>query len=259
MRIPIFLFLLFPILTSMGQHNRYIDVEAEKFPGIKKMTIQTFHRHNAKQGYRAIYSFDENGNAIEASYFLGRKRLSNYKFSYNEKGGLAKKVQTYNVNSKGEITTTIFFYELDTNGRVILKTKCWNNWKTTNSYHDFDSNNNPQTVISEFGNLTWTEKIKYDSLNKAILIQRLQNDSITDIEEMRYNEFGDMIYSYIPTLLDKETGKMKVSFGENRYSMAEEYEYVYDQSGRWIEKYVVFDNKKVLFEKRIFEKRSMKQ
>jgi len=78
-------------------------------------------------------------------------------------------------------------------------------------------------------------------------------DSIADFEEIRYNEIGDIIYSCIPALLDKETGKMKTLIGGRRYSVVEEYEYIYDCFNRWIEKYVIFDNKKLLLEKRIYK------
>ena len=38
-----------------------------------------------------------------------------------------------------------------------------------------------------------------------------------------------------------------------RYSAVEIYEYTYDKLNRWIEKYVIFDNKKVLLEKRFYK------
>lgn len=71
--------------------------------------------------------------------------------------------------------------------------------------------------------------------------------------------YGDKIYSNVPTLLDKETGKMVLFIvgrnytGCRRYSIIEVYEYKYDELNRWTEKYVVFDNRKVLLEKRIYK------
>jgi len=41
--------------------------------------------------------------------------------------------------------------------------------------------------------------------------------------------------------------------GGNRHCYLEKYEYVYDNLNRWIEKYVVYDGKKLIIEKRIFE------
>lgn len=41
--------------------------------------------------------------------------------------------------------------------------------------------------------------------------------------------------------------------GCRRYAIIEVYEYTYDKLNRWTEKYVVFDNRKILLEKRVYK------
>ena len=53
--------------------------------------------------------------------------------------------------------------------------------------------------------------------------------------------------------MDTTTGKMISQIGGNRHWFREEYEYTYDKLNRWIEKYVTYDNKKVLLETRIYK------
>lgn len=79
----------------------------------------------------------------------------------------------------------------------------------------------------------------------------MEDGNITQIEESQYNQYGDKIYSNVPTLMDTTTGKMSDWW----HWFREEYEYTYDKLNRWIEKYVTYDNKKVLLETRIYSRR----
>ena len=276
-KILILLFFLFP-LTLFGQS---IDVETEKFCGVKKLTVKTYYGCFAKENYRYVYSFDKKGNAIKLSNFCKKNHhvCFKYKYKYNDKGLLEKETQTYNINKKHKLYTKVFTYEFDTNDLLICKTEYFG-WKSIEYYQDFDTNNNPQTIISIYNNLKTITNQKFNANGKEILITEIKNDTIistkkhfvnqifnpigkeisreiikndTIISIERYNEFGDIIYSHLPYLLDKETGKMAVLIGGNRHSVVEEYEYLYDKFNRWIEKYVIYDGKKMLLEKRIFK------
>jgi len=264
----VLILLLFQSMTSMGQFfvYRYANNEDEKFPGVKTLTVDE-ERYGFKKNWicREIYYFDEKGNTIRSSFFVGKKLHSSYEFIYNDRGLVIKENQTYHIQKKNKLTSESFFYEFDTNDRVIKMATDTTFYTSTLFYQDFDKNNNPQTIITKFEdfkrerNHVSIRKIEYNSFNKPVLIQILKKDSITDIEEMRYNEFGDIIYSNVPTLLNKETGKMEPQIGGSRYAVVEEYEYVYDESNRWIEKYVVYDGKRKLLLKRFFELEKQKK
>lgn len=70
---------------------------------------------------------------------------------------------------------------------------------------------------------------------------------------MDYNKEGDKVVSNMPTLEDQKTGNEVVLVGGGRHAILERYEYTYDRKGRWKEKYVVFDDKRVLLEKRFYQ------
>jgi hypothetical protein len=42
--------------------------------------------------------------------------------------------------------------------------------------------------------------------------------------------------------------------GGNRHSITETYEYKYDDLNRWTEKYVIYDDKRILAMKRLYKK-----
>ncbi len=237
-------------LITLGQS---IDVESEKFKGIEKLTVKSFNGCCSKKGYRAIYNFDKEGNAIKSMNYYKRKHLASYVYKYGDSGLLIEKIQTYDINNKERVDTTRYDYSYDSNNRVISKTKYFGRWQVDNKYSDFDSNNNAQTVARTFNNSVTITKRTFDSQNRIIRKQSFENDTLDFEEEIRYNEHNDIAYSYIPTLLDKETGKMVTLIGGNRHSVTETFEYKYDNKNRWIERYVLFDNKKVLLEKRDYK------
>jgi len=250
MRILILIILFISTLATVGQS---IDVENEKIKGIEKLTVKSFNGCCSKKGYRAVYYFDDEGNAIKSMNYYKRKHLATYVYKYGADGLLVEKIQTFDINNKDRIDTTRYDYNYDSINRVISKTEFFGKWCVDQKYEDFDSSNNSQTVIRSFNNSTTITKRKFDSQNRIVHIQRFENDSLDFEEEIRYNEFNDKIYSYIPTLLDKETGKMVILIGGNRHSVTESCEYKYDSKSRWVEKYVIFDNRKVLLEKRDYK------
>lgn len=250
MRILILMILFTSTLITLGQS---IDVESEKFKGIERLTVKSFNGCCSKKGYRAIYYFDNEGNAIKSMNYYKRKHLGSYVYKYGDNGLLIEKIQTYDINNKERVDTTRYDYSYDSNNRVISKTKYFGRWQVDNKYSDFDSNNNAQTVARTFNNSVTITKRTFDSQNRIIRKQSFENDTLDFEEEIRYNEHNDIAYSYIPTLLDKETGKMVTLIGGNRHSVTETFEYKYDNKNRWIERYVLFDNKKVLLEKRDYK------
>ncbi|HLN53655.1 MAG TPA: hypothetical protein VK212_08095 [Lentimicrobium sp.] len=242
MRILIFIMLFTSTLINVGQS---IDVESEKFKGIENLTIKSFNGCCSQKGYRAIYYIDREGNAIKSMNYFKRKHLASYVYKYDKNGLLVEKIQTYDINNKGRIDTTRIDYSFDSNNRMISKSEYFGKWSVDLEYKNFDANNNPLTVIRTFNNSTTITQRKFDSQNRIVHIQRFENDRIDFEEEIKYNEFNDIVYSYIPTLIDKETGKMVVLIGGNRHSVTESFDYKYDNQNRWIEKYAIFDNKKV--------------
>jgi hypothetical protein len=247
----LFITLLF-LLTSVS-FGQSIDVENEKFSGTKKLIIKSFNSCCAQKGYKAIYYFDSIGRTIKSSNYFKRKLLASYEYRYNDKGLLTEKIMVYDINIKARKDTTKFTYTFDQKDRVTTKTEHFGNWTAIETYTDFDPLNNPTTIIHSFNNNILVEKRQYNSLGQQILNQRLTNDTITSIEESKYNKFGDKIYSNMPTLIDKETGKMVRLIGGTRHWFLEEYLYTYDNLNRWTEKYVVYDNKNILLEKRIYK------
>ncbi len=247
-----FITLLFLLSTSVS-FGQSIDVETEKFPGTKKLIVKSFNGCCAQNGFKAIYYFDSSGRTIKSSNFFKRQLRASYEYRYNENGLLTEKIMVYDINNKSRKDTTKFVYAFDHKDRVITKTKHFGNWSSIETYSDFDTLNNPTTVRHAFNKNTSIEKREYNSLGQQILNYRINEDTITSSEESKYNEYGDKVYSNIPTLLDKETGKMVMLIGGSRHSIVEKYDYTYDKLNRWTEKYVLFDNRKVLLEKRIYK------
>lgn len=250
MRLLVLLITYSLALTTFGQS---IDVKTEKFKGINKLTVKAFNGCCSNKGYKAIYNFDKEGNAIKSSNYFGRKHLASFVYKYADNGLLIEEVQTYDINNKNRVDTTRYIYNYDSVGRIISEIEYFGPWQNIKTFSDFDSNNNAQTVIRTFDKITTKTKRMFDSQSRMILVQNFKNNILVFQEEIRYNGNNDIIYSYIPSYIDKETGKMVVLIGGNRYSVTETYEYKYDYKNRWIEKYVIFEKKKILLEKREYK------
>lgn len=241
--------IMFLTLIVKGQS---IDVEKEKFPRIKKLEVKSYNGC-VKKGYRSVYLFDTKGQATESSNYFKKKLLAKYKYRYNEKGLLIEKIQTFDINNKNKKDTTNFIYEFDEKERMISKSEFFGKWVVLENFQDFNDNGCPTKIISTFDNKTTTYKIEYDSIGHKIKIQKFINDSAIVLERKRFNAQGDISYSIIPDLVGKDKKGLAIFVGGNRYSAIEEYEYVYDKLNRWIEKYMVFENKKLLIEKRKYK------
>lgn len=236
----------------MTTKSQSIDVETEKFPDIKKLVVKSFN-DCVKKGYRAVYLFDSNGQAIESSNYFKKKLLAQYKYRYNEKGLLIEKIQTFDINNKNKVDTTKFIYEFDEQERVISKSKFFGQWVVLEIFQNFNDKGFPTTIIRTFDNKTTTIQKEYDILGNESKIQKVENDSVIILEEKKYNAKGDISYSIIPDLVGKDKKGLAIFIGGNRFSAIEEYEYVYDNLNRWIEKYVVFENEKLLIKKREYK------
>ncbi len=241
------------MLLTLTIKSQSIDVEMEIFPGTKKLEVKSFNGCCSKKGYRAVYLIDNKGQAIELSNYFKRKLLAKFKYVYNEKGLLTEKIQTYSINDKKRNDTTRFIYEFDDQERVTSKSEYFGIWVSREKYKDFDKNGFPMTVISTFDNKTTEVKKEYDSKGREIKRQRVENDTVITVEICRYNEYDDIIYSILPTIVGEDTKGLALFIGGNRYSAIEEYEYIYDNLNCWTEKYVVFEGRKILFEKRNYK------
>jgi hypothetical protein len=165
---------------------------------------------------------------------------------------LSEKKSVFDINKNAQNDYSKFIYKFDSIGRLVNKTEQNDNWVYITMFTDFDYLNNAKTVIRILSENAFLDKNKFDSLGQLIHTQSWANDTLVYTEEIKYNAFGDIVYSYIPTLQDKETGKMIMMLGGNRHWYEEEYTYTYDKQNRWVEKYVVYNNKKVLIEKRVY-------
>ncbi len=244
---------VFIILLTLTIRSQSIDVEIERFPDTKKLEVKSFNGCCAKKGYRAVYLFDNKGQAIELSNYFKRKLLAKYKFTYNEKGLLTEKVQLFDINNKNKVDTTKYIYEFDEQERLVSKSEYFGQWELLEKFQNFNNKGFPTTTIRTFDNKTTTYKIEYDSIGHEIKTRKAANDSVIILEEKRYNAQGDISYSIIPDIVGKDKKGLAIFVGGNRYSAIEEYEYIYDNLKRWIEKYVVFENKKILIEKRKYK------
>ena len=237
------------ILLTLTAKSQSIDLETERFNGVKRLEVRSFNGC-VKKGYRAVYIFNNKGEAIESSNFFRRKLLSKYEYKYNEKGLLIEKTQVFDINNRNKNITTKFSYEFDEQERMISKSKYFGPWVSVENFQTFNNKGLPTTIIRTFNNDTTTILKEYDTFGNECKIQKVENDSIITLEEKRYNANGDISYSIIPDLVGKDEAGLAIFIGGNRFSAIEEYEYVYDSMNLWTEKYVLFDNQKLLIEKR---------
>lgn len=247
-----FIFVVLFLFLATASYAQSINVEKDRFPGTKQLEVKSFNGCCAQKGYRAIYVFDSIGRAIKSYNYFKRKLLAAYEYRYNERGLLSEKKSVFDINKNAQNDYSKFIYKFDTIGRLVNKTEQHGNWVYITLFTDFDYLNNAKTVIRILSENAFLDKNKFDSLGQLIHTKSWANDTLVYTEEIKYNAFGDIVYSYIPTLQDKETGKMIMMLGGNRHWYEEEYTYTYDKQNHWVEKYVVYNNKKVLIEKRVY-------
>lgn len=248
-----FIVVILMLLTnvSVGQS---IDVEKDRFFGTKKLVVKAYNGCCAKKGFSNVYYFDSSGRTVRLSYFYKRELRAEFLYNYNDRGLMTEEIKIFDVSRKSKMDTTRYLYSYDDKDRVLTKTTYLGNFTSTETYSDFDDSNNAQTVVRVvLKNYTYIDQRKYDSNGKLIEEQRLHDGIVTHREEMDYNKEGDKVVSNIPTLEEHKTGNEVVLVGGNRHAILERYEYTYDRKGRWKEKYVVFDDKRVLLEKRFYQ------
>lgn len=247
------LFLQFLLSATLSASGQSIDVGIERIKSTSCVEVKAFNGCCAKEGYRAIYTFDKNGRAIECANFFKKKLLAKFKYVYNDTGLMIEKIQVFDINNKNRIDTTHYKYDMDAKGKVLSKTTILHHkefWWIDN-FKDFDNNGFPKTIITENYKHEKTTQLKsYDTLGNITVIQNIENDSVITIEERKYNQQGDLEYSILPTLVGRDTKGLALFIGGTRRAAIENYEYTYDKLNRWTEKYVVYDGKKLLFEKR---------
>lgn len=262
------------------------DVENERLSGISTLTIKSFNGCCAKKGFRADYFFNEKGQAIKSEHFFRLQKRAVYEYQYDSIGNLTREIQTYSINDKIRIDTTITNqYDYDSKKSIINKTKRTSSehfW--TEIYSDFNDFNKPQKVFSysslfpdtsiqileynQNGQLTKILFLMNDSLSfpdtsiqileynqngQLSKILFLKNDSLRTSEILDYNIQGDLSYSLIPSIVGKENEPLAIWVGGSRHAPEERYEYTYDRQNRWTRKYVLYKKKKVLLEKRNYK------
>lgn len=248
-----YLLLLPIILCSRVLFGQAFDAETEKIKGINKLVEYYYNGSNSENISKAEFEFDKEGNVIKAFYYNSRTLVSQNDYHYDEKGLLVQVIE-FIFGNRSRTDTINYTYKFDSKNRIICKEKIQPKWIVTTIFQDFDTNGNAQTEINSTIYRTVISKIKFNSHSQPIYKQKILNNSIFEIEETEYNKFGDIECSYIPTLLDKLTGKeIKIEFLlKNRYSVVENYEYKYDELDRWTERYVIHKRRKVLLNKRIY-------
>ncbi len=249
-----FNFLLIILNLSSGYiFGQRFNVETQRIKGVKKLVEYYFDGCCGSNGSRTRFEFDFNGNARKEFNYFNSRLISQYQYDYNEKGLLIREIRIFDNDNNTDNDTINYSYKFDNLERIILKEMKGGTWVKTYLFQDFDSANNAQTIVESGEYLNTTYKKKFNEQNLPTSIQTILKDSIIEIEEINYNDFGDIIYSYVPTMLDKSTGKVFWFICGNRHSVIEKYEYKYDELNRWTEKYVIYDNKKLLVRKRLYK------
>lgn len=232
------------------------DVENDRLPCVSTLTIKSFNGCCAKKGYRAKYYFNENGQAVKSTNYFKLKKLAEYEYLYDSLGNLTHSIQTYSINDKDRIDTNWTTYTYVSEKRIIEKTD-WtshhHSW--TEEYEDFNELDKPTKTIrySSSNSDTSTKLVNYNQHGQVTKIMYQESDSLRTSEILDYNEHGDVKYSLIPSLVGKEDEPLAIWVGGSRHAHEERYKYTYDDQNRWTEKYVMFNDKRVLLETRKYK------
>lgn len=231
------------------------DVENERLLGISILEVKSFNGCCAKKGFSAKYYFNDKGQAIKSEHFFRRQKRAEYEYRYDSIGSLIYEISTYKINNLEEVDTVTFRYNVyDSEKRLIKKTYRYSPdsfW--TEMYTDFSEFNKPKKVLrysSTFPD-TSIQILEYNHKRQLITTKFFyNNDSLITNEILDYNKQGDLSYSLIPSLVGQENEPLAIWVGGTRHAPEERYEYLYDKENRWIEKFLIYRNKKVLLEKR---------
>lgn len=232
------------------------DVKNDRLPDVSTLTIKSFNECCAKNGYRAKYYFNENGQAVKSINYFKLKKLAEFEYLYDSLGNLTHSIQTYSINGKDRIDTNWTRYTYDSEKRIIRKTD-WTSTghSCTEEYEDFNELDKPTKTIrySSLNSDTSIQLVNYNQYGKVTKIMYQESDSLRTTEILDYNEQGDLKYSLIPSIVGKEDEQLAIWIGGSRHAPEERYEYTYDDQNRWTEKYVIFKDQKVLLETRKYK------
>lgn len=233
-----------------------IDVSKERYKGVSTLTIKTLNGCCAKKGFRAKYYFNDNGEAIESKHFFRLEKRAQYSYIYDSHGNLTHKIITFDINNKNRSDTSLTRIEYDSDNRIVKASEYHRNellW--VRSYSQFNEFDEPEIHLAHS---TWNSKttkfvLSYNEDGKVCKSQKLEGDSLATLHIIGYNEHGDKNYSLIPSVVGKENEPLAIWIGGGRHAPEEQYEYTYDIENRWIEKYVIYEDKKVLLETRKYK------
>jgi len=261
--------LLIPILfLSLNLYSQYIQVslETENLKGkVASYTTKTFlvsaNSNDLLLKYHMKYAFNKKGNieSIE-NYRDGIKLDSREIFEYEN--GKISKHKIY--NSIGTVGKTSLF-DYDSNGNLASQKKYTGKEKlqydTSYLYNQKGQLTIQQKLIPSI-NYTMKESYKYDDFNNLIVRSKTARIGTTK-ETFRYNskglqtkksEYNAMgeLYSVIVYEYNEQNDKtsLKKYDAANTMNYYENYEYVYDANGNWIEKISSEKGEKVSEEKR---------
>jgi hypothetical protein len=168
---------------------------------------------------------------------------------------MTHQITKYNINRKGTIDTSLTQYDYDSLNRIIKKTY-WTSpeYSFTKVYSDFTTFDKPKRIISLSSSDpdSLVQIMSYNDLGQLIKIQVQKPDTLMISEIRDYNEHGYLSYSIIPSIVGKENEPLAIWLG-GRYAPEERFEYKYNRQNRWIEKYILYRDKKVLLETRKFK------
>jgi len=251
----IFLSTLLIFVIDIAQAQLW-NFENDDLSGVSIMVAQSLNSCGAKKGFRSKYYFNSKEKVVRVKHSFRRQKRSKYEFRYDSFGNMTHQITKYNINQKGTIDTSLTQYKYDSLNRIVKKTH-WTSpeYSFTKVYSDFTDLNKPQKVISLSSSSadSLVQILSYNLIGQVVKIEVQDNDTLRISEIRDYNEHGYLSYSIIPSIVGKEKEPLAIWVGGGRYAPEERYEYKYDRQNRWIEKYILYRDKKVLLETRKFK------
>lgn len=239
----------FTLIIGVSIAQQVSELNEERLVGVSTLTIKLFNGGGVEKGFKEKYHFNDQGLATSAKFFFKHQKRSVYEYEYDHMGNPKYSIQTFSINDKSRIDSTVSIFEYDSKKRPIKKMYYTSSHENVYSeiYSNFNQFDKPnkKTYISSQGD-TSTHILEYNQNGLITKIQYLRNDSLETKEVRRYNENGDLCYSLIPSLIGKEDEQFAIFVSGNRYAPEEHYEYNYDNQNRWTEKYLVYKDNKVL-------------
>lgn len=225
-------FCLSVLQLCLGQQ---LDVERERFPGIKEVEITAFSRIHPEIQHSAKYLINKLGQPYKSKHYIKRRfwrRLWEAReYHYNSFGLLTKEIVTYSVNNHGILIADSLEYTVDSSGIVFSKQLIFDVPGPIEYYSDFNDFKKPTKAkwVNSKGDISYS-RMEYDSLGRLTCKEFIENDSLPFKVIVKYNSSGDMIY-YLRASSLKD---------ENIFGKAEHiYDYEYDEKNRQAKNYTV--------------------